>query len=586
MLSISTNISDSTNDNVDDENVDPLQNNRDHGQLTNNDLNDISTILVSGCEIHYKTDGVESHSHNYIKSAVVTNIFDFDDGMGTRLMLNTHDQIDPIRHMISISKFKIPSTGELIVNPRLKWMRLKEFTVIPDVMRVRQNQDTTVGSVNRAKRLRVSRGLTNDKIQRQRELLRFKLSKLDELQSSTIYWPGIKSKERKRANQSINHYYKLCANLGLIERFYKSKITTSRNWTEFTSRKKSLNGSVVQANKDGAFDLKIQSSLSFYQTTSGNRRSFTKRDLIVREAIFKFEYNNKCQRIKICPSCKENVMVNVRTKKQLDQYFTSSSKIHPICDHCKSSDNVTADSDYYEHSNRHPVWFEHSTDSGEIVLDSDGSKIAKYTIPDELQDLRIGEKLLIQRYSPYIPTHHIRNGQYGIKGHCVTFPQDITDVCNVLPQRKEKLLTFIRYMSNKDDTTPYPKQYVIRRQKVIGALKWLKVHHSGYRDITILESNLDWMGNDQTKNMAEFGKVVHTNHKSNDYTEEFVSKAHTVNEAHEVISITTMHINEKKSTPSPTEAKPILELVKQKDELGKLGEALHFPAIDVSQPVS
>lgn len=586
MLSISTKISDSTNDNDDDENVDPLQSNRDHGQLTNNDLNDISTILVSGCEIHYKTDGVESHSHKYIKSAIVTSVFDFDDGMGTRLMLNTHDQIDPIRHMISISKFKIPSTGELIVNPRQKWMRLKEFTVIPDVMRVRQNQDTMEGSGNRAKRLRVSRGLADYNIQAQRRSIHLKHSKLDEPQPSTIHWQGISLKEKKSATQSINHYYKLCANLGLIERFYKSKITTSSNWKEFTSRRDSLKRSVIQANKDGAFDLKIQSSLSFYQTTSGDRRSVTKRDLIVREAIFKFEYNNKCQRIKICPSCKENVMVNVRTKKQLDQYFTSASKVHPICDHCKSSENVTADSDYYEHSNRHPVWFEHNTDSGEIVLDSDGNKNAKYTIPEELQDLRIGEKLLIQRYSPYIPTHHIRNGQYGIKGHCVTFPQDITDVCNVLPQRKEKLLTFIRYMSNKDNTTPYPKQYVIRRQKVIGALKWLKIHHSGYQNITILESNLDWMGNDQTKNMAEFGKVVHTNHTSNDYTEEFVSKAHMVNEAHETISISTMHINEKKSTPSPTEAKPILELVKQKDDLGKLGEALHFPAIDVSQPVS
>ena len=240
MLSISTKISDSTNDNDDDENVDPLQSNRDHGQLTNNDLNDISTILVSGCEIHYKTDGVESHSHKYIKSAIVTSVFDFDDGMGTRLMLNTHDQIDPIRHMISISKFKIPSTGELIVNPRQKWMRLKEFTVIPDVMRVRQNQDTMEGSVNRAKRLRVSRGLTDDNIQDQRKSIHLKHSKLDVPQPSTIHWQGISLKEKKSATKSINHYYKLCANLGLIERFYKSKITTSSNWKEFTSRRDSL----------------------------------------------------------------------------------------------------------------------------------------------------------------------------------------------------------------------------------------------------------------------------------------------------------------------------------------------------------
>ena len=141
-------------------------------------------------------------------------------------------------------------------------------------------------------------------------------------------------------------------------------------------------------------------------------------------------------------------------------------------------------------------------------------------------------------------------------------------------------------MSNKDNTSTYPKQYVIRRQKVVTALKWLKVHHTGYRDIIIQESNLEWMGTSAEKNMAEIAQTVTTKQATNDDEEEFVSKAHKVNEANDDIVMTTMHNNKKKSLPSKEEARPIIELIKQKEDLNKINEALTFPPIDVSQPTS
>jgi len=33
----------------------------------------------------------------------------------------------------------------------------------------------------------------------------------------------------------------------------------------------------------------------------------------------------------------------------------------------------------------------------------------------------------------------------------------------------------------------------VRRDKVLNVLRWLKIHHSEYRDISISESDLDWM---------------------------------------------------------------------------------------------
>ena len=61
-----------------------------------------------------------------------------------------------------------------------------------------------------------------------------------------------------------------------------------------------------------------------------------------------------------------------------------------------------------------------------------------------------------------------------MKGHCVTFPQDITHMCDELPNRKETILVFIRYIGNKDTSAVYPKSMRVNRRNVIKALLWLK----------------------------------------------------------------------------------------------------------------
>lgn len=58
----------------------------------------------------------------------------------------------------------------------------------------------------------------------------------------------------------------------------------------------------------------------------------------------------------------------------------------------------------------------------------------RYDIPPELTSLRVGEQLLIQLYSPYVPIVHIKNGVLGIKGHCISFMKDITEMTIQLPR--------------------------------------------------------------------------------------------------------------------------------------------------------
>ncbi len=73
-----------------------------------------------------------------------------------------------------------------------------------------------------------------------------------------------------------------------------------------------------------------------------------------------------------------------------------------------------------------------------------GKKNPHFEIPQELKRLTIAEWLLIQRCATFVPSVHLSNGTFALKGQCVTFPQDITQMCNVLPLGKEQVLVFIR----------------------------------------------------------------------------------------------------------------------------------------------
>ena len=79
----------------------------------------------------------------------------------------------------------------------------------------------------------------------------------------------------------------------------------------------------------------------------------------------------------------------------------------------------------------HPTWTE--------KLDTEDR--IHYDVPEVLKILREGEKLLIQQVSVYVPLHHLSYGQLGAKGHIVSFPQDISEVCSVLPRLPKDVST-------------------------------------------------------------------------------------------------------------------------------------------------
>ena len=133
----------------------------------------------------------------------------------------------------------------------------------------------------------------------------------------------------------------------------------------------------------------------------------------------------------------------------------------------------------------------------------DENETVHFNLPKELKYLRPGEKMLIQLLSTHIPLVMLKYGQVGLSGHVCSFPQDVQHVCTVLPRLPKqielvKVIKKYKVGSGKDsENDTFTDTFIVRRTVVLAALKWLKLHNSEYKHVTINESNLDWMGNNE-----------------------------------------------------------------------------------------
>lgn len=167
------------------------------------------------------------------------------------------------------------------------------------------------------------------------------------------------------------------------------------------------------------------------------------------------------------------------------QYRLGMQTLNGVCSRCSSSKNKFL----FSHENKAlPTW----TRDGEIM----------YDIPKELAYLTMAEKLLIQRVSPLVPVIHIKNGILGVRGHIVSFFQDISSITRVLPRLPSEV-SIIKVI--RDSKTRYgnelKKAFSVDRRRVMKALLWLKKYNCLYKDIEIDESRLGWMGNCNTREL-------------------------------------------------------------------------------------
>lgn len=190
------------------------------------------------------------------------------------------------------------------------------------------------------------------------------------------------------------------------------------------------------------------------------------------EATLAFEDTNRNIVHKKCSTCC-CVSLNLQTLKKKD-----------ICIQC----NKRKSSDYYLKTKQLPIW-----------ISNDG--ITQFSVPEVLTCLTLAEKLLIQKYSPFVPLQHIHQGVLGIKGHVCAFEQDIPGLCCILPRLPSNvdIIRIVREMKSEigKSLASLKKTYLVNKKRILSALLWLKTHNKEYQRITIDVSNLDWIAGEE-----------------------------------------------------------------------------------------
>lgn len=395
--------------------------------------------------------------------------------------------------------------------------------------------------------------------------------------------------EYKSVIDDINHAYRQMLAIGKVAPVFRNTkgnvltMLTAKTKLEFNGAKETINKRYqrhIEAGKTTLSNFSIETEFIPHPDKWKTSEDAwpTKREMIVKEQILTFEQLLENLNIFECTICREC---------HIEANPVSSDRVDYVCKTCTKRN----DPDFFINNNLHPVWYNVDED-GNHVTDESGKKIPQYHIPEELSSLTMYEKLLIRRCANFVPTVHLRNGICAIKGHAVTFPQNIMELCDELPQRKETIVTFIRNLGNKNTTDAFPTSLRVNRTRVIEALKWLKKHNQFYHNININEKNLDWMKGKEEVNLCTEALTLDikdtVRSRKEDTEEEYVSTANntTPGEGEDYLPMQTVHANETVTVPSGYQAQPIRELIEVAKKTNQSDKVMNFPPIDHDSPIS
>ena len=549
---------------------------------------------------------------NFTLRATVIGIRLEADGMTKSLQLNTGDFIvDPL-HLVRRVSMRNMQTNQPMYNPIRAWRELSSIMLHPtefvpthamhsaldgsrpneanDLGRQSETNCHTIADHVAPEMSHPDNIVVDDcsATKRQSSSERYKntSNKLDEPRTgdlgSCLNWMTDNHEKYKEVEFLNNTYRKFLA-MGDIASFYKLVATVTES--EYKTEKKLIKQKLYDRNKARWIKMTILLPLCFFSMFTGIFGSIrhnvvvddnydstqTLREFNRKEGTVKFERTVSLLSIQTCSICRTSQM-DVMTKEP------AVEDIH-ICAKCTTH---KLKPDYYLQARLQPIWYEriaNATSHEDYKLDDNGNKIVRYDIPRQLASLTMSEQLLIRRCAPYIPCVHISGGFMGIKGHCVAFPQNITDMCNVLPQRPESVVTFIRQMGNKDTSAVFLKHMRVSKKKVVNALQWLKLHHEGYHDITIDVTQLDWMKGKDVATVAADSFNVPIDEQSRADNRQFVSQIQCAADlrSQREMEFSTMAMSDIHHVPNFSQSEPIRELVKVTEATNQSEKLLMFP---------
>jgi hypothetical protein len=163
--------------------------------------------------------------------------------------------------------------------------------------------------------------------------------------------------------------------------------------------------------------------------------------------------------------------------------------------HCNECKNLPTN--HYIEQRVLPVWY-------------DKNGMVNYELPEQLVELTLGEKMLIQAAAPFVPLRHIWKDQVGVKGHVCSFPQSVDEIAHELPRlpHNVNVVRMIRSFKSQQHGEISTRTFLIRKNKVINALKWLNVHNAEYQNITINETNLNWMDDKDEADLPGVKEII------------------------------------------------------------------------------
>lgn len=454
------------------------------------------------------------------------------------------------------------------------------------------------------------------------------------------------STEYTKAKKKVNDLYASAISYGILDIFHDIKIYEAKEKSEFNKLVSEFRRRLRYRVNNNYVKLPIAGSATFMENPMCGIRSAsneTNRARMIFEESMQFEYTMKTLQLRTCDVCRTNKLDF--KNKDIDSDRECGGYLDTKTYHTTKEDNTRADvsdsdsdsntdgdgdigavtdqettdnkydqanficssciknkyhqNDHYLESNLQPVWYERDP-NGKIRIDSEGRAVARYDIPPELKSLTMSEKLLIRRCSPMIPSHHLKHGFYGIEGHCICFPQHIEAMCSELPQQKSNMVIFVRHISTRLTGEVRSRHFRVNKARVIRALEWLKIHHIGYHDITINESNMDWIVGDSIYSAcAKYEIEMHPSRldKVNETSETVaaiqtdvhrgVSDDATSSESDEIeeINTETVHPNIKLNRPNPEQTEMMKQLQRSAADTGNRHKVLEFPPIDHTNPL-
>ena len=133
-------------------------------------------------------------------------------------------------------------------------------------------------------------------------------------------------------------------------------------------------------------------------------------------------------------------------------------------------------------------------------------------VPDELKNLRFVEKILIAKVRHTCAYVKVASGMRKMKANVVAFESPISKIYSVLPPPREDLDEVLAILSTgpskptSEDFSRTP--FLVRRNAVIAALKWLKLNHADYAKIKISQKQMDQYDEDMPPVSIEYRESV------------------------------------------------------------------------------